>query len=311
MLVVTNQGHAAEVRRQLPRLRADQVLVEPRGRNTLPCIGLAAEWIAKREPEALMVVAPADHVIGDIDGWCRSIDVAIAVAVQQAALVTIGVPPTRAETGYGYIEVGKPLQFAGAAPANRVKLFREKPAPAVAARFVRSGRFLWNSGMFVWRLSSIRRAIDVCAPEVSRALRGVWAGRNSRTHAALVQRAYRRLASQSIDVGVLEVVLRRDDAPSVAVVRAAFDWNDIGSWGALPELWGCDADGNAMVGRTVAIDSRGSVVFAPERLIALVGLRDVIVVDSGDAVLICARDRAQDVRQVTDELRRRGWKQYL
>ncbi len=309
MLVVTNREQAAEVRRQLPRVPGDQVFEEPAGRNTLGCIALAGEWIRERDSDALMVAVPADHVIKDAQELRRTLRVACDLAARQHCLVTLGISPHRAETGYGYIEVGPQIAAEGA-DAFWVRRFHEKPSAAVARRYVSGGRYVWNSGMFIWRISAFREALDGVAPQLSETLSGIWSVPRGVQHR--LQRAYRALPSVSVDVGVLQPLsLMRQQAPRIAVLRTHFDWSDVGSWGSLPEVWGCDAAGNAAVGRTLAIDASGSVVFAPERLVALIGTKDLIVVDSPDALLICARERAQDVRRITELLKQRRWSRYV
>jgi len=311
MLVVTNAEHADEVRRQLPHLGPDQVLVEPVGRNTLPCVVLAAEWIAARVPDALMIVVPADHVIKDAVALRRALSAACSLAARRDCLVTLGVQPTRPDPGYGYVEVGRSVD-GGSAAAHWVRRFHEKPTAVVAKRYVASRRYLWNSGMFVWKASVFRQAVERCAPEVQRALRGIWA-HPAAASARRLARVYRALPSVSVDVAVMQPITARPvvDGLRVAVLPAAFDWNDVGSWVAMPEVWGCDPAGNAAIGRLLALETSDSIVYSPERLIALVGVKDLIVVDSHDALLICARDRAQDVRKVTHIIEERGWSRYL
>ena len=308
LLVVTNAEYVDEVRRQLPRLAARQILAEPDGRNTAACLALAAEWIATRGGDALMVVAPADHLIDDAPALRRTLQDACDVAVRHDALVTIGVRPTAPETGYGYVEVGERL---GRVPAGsfRVKRFHEKPSAARARRYVGGGRHLWNSGMFVWKASVFRAALEQSLPELRRGLDGVWRGSNP---AARLRRIYRRLPAVSVDAGVLQPISRRRGARApLAVIRARFGWLDVGSWAAMPAVWGHDARGNAARGRVLAIAARANVVYAPDRLVALVGVRDLIVVETADALLICRRDDAQAVRHVATELRRRGLSRYL
>jgi len=315
IVIVTNTQHAPEVRRQLPRLAEDQVIVEPIGRNTLPCTLLAAEWIRRRAPDALMVVAPSDHVIKNGHGLRRTLDRACKLAAARDCLVTIGIAPSAPDTGYGYIEIGRPISGRGRSAAW-VRRFHEKPSEPVARRYVRSGRFLWNSGMFAWKLSVLRAAVHRCAPQISVALDGIWAGRKGRSpraaQARRLARVYRGLPSVSIDVAVMQPITQVPDATlRVAVLRAEFDWNDVGSWVAMPEVWGCDRDGNAALGKILSIDSSDAIVYSPDRLVALVGVKGLIVVDSPDALLICARPRAQDVRKVTEALQAKGWSRYV
>jgi mannose-1-phosphate guanylyltransferase len=310
ILVVTTPEHAAEVRRQLPGLPPQQVLVEPLRRNTLACVALAAEWIGRRGQEATMCVVPADHVIKNGAAFRTSLAEACAFAERLGVVAMLGVPPTRPDTGYGYVEVGKAVG-TGAPGAHWVRQFREKPSLHHAQRYVASGRFLWNAGIFVWRTTVFRAALQRHRPELLQRLHGVWKGSKAERGQRL-RRAYRRLPSLSIDVGLMEpLTAERGAAIRIGVLRATFDWNDVGSWVAMPEVWGCDAAGNTSSGRVVAVDATDTIVYAPERLVAVVGLSNLIVVDSADALLVCARERAQDVRQVTDELRRRGWTRHL
>jgi mannose-1-phosphate guanylyltransferase len=309
IVVVCSREHAAEVRRQLPRVPADHILVEPFGRNTAACIALAAEWIAQRVGDALMIVAPADHVIQDESRLRRTLRLACDLAAKHDCLVTLGVEPTRAETGYGYIEAGEVIEQREP-DVLWVRRFHEKPSARLARRYVAGKRHLWNSGIFVWKASVFRAALQRYLPAVSRPLAGVWSG--APAHAQRLRRAYRALPSISVDVGLMQPITsaRRSPTP-VAVVRARFDWNDVGSWGAMPEIWGCDEKGNAMVGTVLPIETTGAVVYSPDRLVALVGVRDMIVVDSPDALLVCTRDRAQDVRRVSEILKQRGLSRYL
>lgn len=309
ILVVCSKEHAAEVKRQLPRVPAEQILVEPIGRNTAPCIAVAAEWIAERVGDAVMIVAPADHVIQDQSTLRETLRTAGHLAAAHDCLVTLGVEPTRPETGYGYIEVG-PVIDRRHPDSLWVSRFHEKPSPRVAKRYVAGGRHLWNSGIFVWRTEVFRAALQRHVPEVAKAVTGVW--RSPRGAAQRLARAYGRLPSVSVDVAVMQPVAAALRSPArVAVVRARFDWSDVGSWGAMPEIWGCDAAGNASVGTVVPIESTRAVVYSPDRLVVLLGMEDVIVVDSPDALLVCARERAQDVRRISEVLKRRGLSRYL
>ena len=308
MLVVTTAAHAAEVRRQLPRVPAEQVLVEPEGRNTLACIVLATAWLRTRVADASLVVVPADHMIEDEPALRRSLERALALAERHDCLVTLGIVPTRPDTGFGYIEAADAVDRRHPA-AHWVRRFHEKPSAARARRYLVAGTHLWNSGMFVWKASVFEAAGHRYAPGVLSALGDLW--RSPRGVQQRLRRAYRRLPAVSVDAGVLQPLSRQASPPArIAVVRAACGWSDLGSWTAMPAVFGRDARGNTNTGKLVAIDAGDCIVYAPERLVALVGVRDLIVVDSPDALLICARGRDQDVRRVTDELQRRGWRRY-
>jgi mannose-1-phosphate guanylyltransferase len=300
VLVVTGSPQARAVRAQLRHLRSDHVLVEPEGRNTAPAIALAALHLAKRSPEAVMAVLPADHAIGDLAAFRADLTLALDVAARTGALVTFGLVPTHPETGYGYIRPGAAVDGASSR-VTWVERFIEKPDRARAEALIAEGGVLWNSGIFAWRVADILAALRTHLPDVVRRLEGVVGG----TRRALTA-AYRALPSISIDHGVLE------HAPRVAVVRAAFPWSDVGSWAAVEPFWRRTGNGqNSVRGRAVPIDSRGCVVDSPERLVALVGVEDLVVVDTPDALLVCRKERAQDVRLVVDELRRRGLGRYL
>lgn len=296
--VVTGADHADELREQLPSIPPEQIIVEPVGRNTAPAIGLAAHGIARRRPDALMVVLPADHHVRFADRFRETIERAISVAESGKLLVTIGIEPNAPETGYGYIERGEPLGEG----VHRVARFTEKPDRARAEAFLASGRYLWNGGIFIWRVKTIREALARHLPEVESHLDAIavaWGDPE-----VLADR-YERIEDGSIDYGVLE------KADNVAVVAGDFGWDDIGSWTALLRLWPADAAGNVVRGRVIALDSRGNLVAADKRLVALIGVEDLVVIETEDAVLICPTGRAQDVKQVIEELRQRGWKEHL
>ncbi|MFQ5668189.1 MAG: mannose-1-phosphate guanylyltransferase, partial [Candidatus Binatia bacterium] len=264
----------------------------------------------QRSSEALMVVAPADHIVTDQCGFQRTLLAACDLAATRQCLVTLGVRPTRPDTGFGYIEVGTAIG-RGVANAHWVRRFREKPSAAIAGRYVATGRHLWNSGIFVWRAAVFRTALARTLPRVREALDGLWRG-TERTVTRRLRRTYPGLPAISVDTGLMQpIATMRSAAPRVAVLRAGFDWNDVGSWSAMPEIWGCDQAGNTAVGKVLPVGASGSIVYSPERLVALVGTKDLIVVDSPDALLICARKHAQDVREITRALKRRRWTRYL
>lgn len=295
ILIVTHRDHAHAVRRQLPELPRRNVLSEPIARNTAPCLAWAALEIEARAPGATFVCVPADHAIADAREFRSTVLEAMAWAAAEPVAVTIGIRPTEPETGYGYIQVGARVGGRTA----RVRAFVEKPDAARARRFVRSGRYLWNSGMFAWRTSTVLALLDRFLPAVAAPLRAATA-RPVRDRAAAIARAYAKLPSISIDYGVME------HARDVLVVSGDFGWSDVGSWAALADL-----DGVVSTRALVPIDADRSIAFGDGRLVAVVGLTDVIVVDTPDAILVCHRERAQDVRRVVDELARRGLERYL
>jgi mannose-1-phosphate guanylyltransferase len=243
-----------------------------------------------------MAVLPADHAVGDLPAFRRDLALALDVAERTSALVTIGVTPTRPETGYGYIRTGAAL--AGTrGRAARVEAFIEKPERTRAEALLARGNVLWNSGIFAWRAEAILDALRAHLPTVIGPLEAA-RGRG-------LARVYRGLPSISIDHGVME------RAAEVAVVRARFSWSDVGSWAAVAALWSGGNGQNALRGQAIPIDSRGCLIDSPDRLVAVLGVDDLVVVDTPDALLVCRKDRAQDVRLVVEELRRRGLRRYL
>jgi mannose-1-phosphate guanylyltransferase len=306
ILIVTGAAHAAEVRRQVPRIARDHILVEPMGRNTTACIALAAEWLAARVGEVVMVATPTDHVVADAAGERASIETAIALAAKEQCVVTIGIVPAKPEIAYGYIECGARLPRLSP-PACWVKRFHEKPSAATARRYLAGGKHLWNAGIFVAPTSVFRRALTRYAGNVARPLAGIWQGRGA--SAVRIRRAYAKIPSLPIDVSVMQPLSRRPRA--IAVVRGAFDWIDAGNWDAMGGLWPRDNDGNSAHGRLLAIDSTDSIVYSAKNLVALLGVHNLVVVDAGDVILVCARERAQDVRKVSEALRKLSWSRYL
>jgi mannose-1-phosphate guanylyltransferase len=291
IFVVTTEDLAAETRRMLPELPAENVIVEPEGRNTAPCLALALVEIERKFPDGVMAVLSADHWIGDRDIFLEDLDRAAEHAAGKHELVTFGIKPTYPETGYGYIEA------EGHGPVLKVSAFREKPPIEVAMQYLESGRHYWNAGMFVWTLADFRKGLQLHAPELLASLDG-W--RAAGAEPAALPAAYSQLPRVAIDVALME------KASSVAVVPARFRWSDVGSWPAAIEFQEADADGNVCQGETLLLDTRNSAFFGCGRFIAASGVENLIVVDAVDALLICHRDRAQTVKQIVERLQAEG-----
>jgi len=304
-LIVTGQSHAAELMRQLPEIPRENILIEPVGRNTAPCIGLAALHILKRVPDEVMLVLPSDHRIGDEAAFRTVLETAAQAADQGNCLVTIGIRPTGPETGYGYIEQGDLSATLGGQEVYRVRSIREKPPREQAVEFLKQGGFSWNSGMFVWKASTILKAIEDFLPDLNRGLIKIRAALGTGREGEVLGKTYPELPSVSIDYGVME------KARDVLVIPAEFGWSDLGSWDALWEVSPKDEKGNAVRGEFVGIDASGSLVHSPGKLVALVGVEDLLVVETADALLICRRDRSQDVKKVVEEIERRGLEERL
>jgi mannose-1-phosphate guanylyltransferase len=296
--ILTNPHLRDTIVRQLPEVPARQILAEPAQRNTAPAIGLAAHILESIDPGAVMGVFPADHVIGKPGEYRRLLRPAIRSA-RQGNIVVLGIQPRWAETGYGYIEFPRGVE-AGSREPLRVLRFREKPDARAAARFVRKGNFYWNAGMFFWRASVLLDALRKFLPSTAALLESLPAF-GSRGFAKRVAEIFPQCENISVDYAVLE------KSPKV-VGFAAVDigWNDVGSWNAVYELGRRDAHGNVLLGDTLVEDSKGLYVDAHGKLVALLGVKDLIVVDTPGALLIADRRRAQEVGELVKRLEKAG-----
>ena len=275
------------------------VVGEPLGRNTAACIGLGALLARRRGRDDAMLVLPADHLVEPVDAFRELARTGARWVEAQPALVTFGIRPTHPETGYGYIRVGESLPGAPEG-IRRAASFLEKPSPERAAELVAAGDCLWNSGMFLWRPSVILDEIRAWLPELAEVLDRIDAALGTRPLPEVLDEMYADAPAISIDYGVME------KAREVAVIEAGFAWSDVGSWEAMREIHAPDDDRNVVVGDAVCVDATGCTVHAPGRPVALLGVDDLVVVDAGDAVLVCRRDRAQEVRRVVAALREQG-----
>lgn len=294
--VVCGEEHRRSVIR-ITGLPPRRVLVEPRRRNTAMAVGLAALRIAAEDPRAVMAILPADHRIPDETAFSRAMLRAARAAATADVLVTLGVRPTRPETGYGYIQVGKAVGSAYRG-LHRVRRFVEKPDEARARRFLRSGGFLWNAGIFVWSAETILGEIERCAPDLHRALAPVRRTPRGRGAADAIRRAYARAPSLPVDVAILERSRR------VWTLPVGFRWSDVGTWQSLAEELGVRAGQNQVLGGDVLMhDASGNLVWGHRRTIALVGVEGLAVVDTGDALLVARLDRSPAVREIVAALR--------
>ena len=295
VIVVGSVRHAALIAEQLPQLPTENVLLEPIGRNTAPCLAWASAWVRRRDPRAVIAALPADAHVADEQGFTEALARALSAA-ESGSIATIGIRPTRPETGYGYLELGEHVSNG----VQRVRRFVEKPDRAHAEAFVQGGQHLWNCGMFCFGagvlLDAVARHLPELAAFVTRADEAAPHGGEQ----ALVEASYPSLPSISIDYGVME---RSED---IVVVPASFGWDDVGSWAAAYALAPKDEHGNAGPGERLAIDADGCYVRSREgKLVVLVGVQDLVVVDTEDALLVMPRDRAQDVSKVVEALRRK------
>ena len=303
IFVVTNEDYVDLVRTQLPDLHESQVLAEPMRRNTAPCIALAANVIAERDPEARMVIAPSDHLILNDADFQAVIVQAVDYAGTHDDLVTLGIRPTRPDTGYGYIQFVE----EGRQGVFPVKTFTEKPNLELAKTFMRSGDFLWNSGIFVWRVQTILQAFQQHLPEIGDAFRDLRPHFGQADEKDFVRKAYSVVTNISIDYGVLE------KADNVMVIPASFGWSDLGTWGSLYEKYHRDYLGNAAQGNNVMIyDATNCMIMAPDdKLVVLQGLDDFIVIDTPDALLICQKEKEQFIREIASDVKRKKGDRFL
>ncbi len=305
--VVTNKLQQELIYQQLPFIPKENILVEPVGRNTAPCIGWAASCIKQIDRHGIMLVLPADHLIANNAEFLRILGVAVNIAEQTDALLTIGIKPSHPETGFGYIQFDdsnerNPHAAAGAYP---VKTFAEKPNLETAEKFLASGDFLWNSGMFVWKAATILQEIHTHLPDLFDQIQALETNARQPNFKTVLEQTYGMMKSISIDYGVME------KAGHVFVVKGDFGWSDVGSWDEVVRLSQTSGDGNFHRGIVVPKDSRNNYIDAGSKIVATIGVEDLIVVVTDDAVLISRKGKSQDVKEVVDYLRRKQMNEYL
>jgi len=304
--VVTNRDQAASVRRELRAVPSSNVLAEPVGRNTAAAIGLAAVHLAREHGDALMVVVPSDAWVGEVERYRRLVRAALELARRPGNLVVFGIPPTRPETGYGYIERGGQNGRPLGVTAFGVRRFTEKPALPQARNYIASGRYFWNAGMFIWRVSTFLENLERFLPATHKALAEVAPTIGSRRYNSVVGRIYSRLENISVDYAIMEPATRMAARTRVFVIPARMGWSDIGSWAAVYELMATRAGQNESAGRFFALDATGNYFWSPQKLVAAIGVHNLVLVETDDALLLCSRDRSQDVGKIVNWLERTG-----
>lgn len=305
VLVVAGEAHGEELHKQLAELPAENIFLEPVGRNTAACIGLAALLVQHRDPSAIMVVLPADHLIADEDLFLSTLRAAVAMARKQPALITLGIRPVSPETGYGYIEAGDQVHKVQEHRFYKVTSFHEKPDAERAKDYLEKNNFFWNSGIFVWQAEAILAEMKNYLPGLYTDLHRLKPFLDTDGLDQEINQIYPELESISIDYGVME------KADNVLMIPADFSWNDLGSWASMAQIWPRDEQSNAHQGEIMAMESRGNVVFAQQKLCVLLGVDDLIVVDTEDALLVCPVNRAQDIGKILDAMKQRGMEGYL
>ncbi|WP_434578839.1 mannose-1-phosphate guanylyltransferase [Thermoanaerobacterium thermosaccharolyticum] len=298
IFVVTNIDYAGLISDQIPELPTENILIVPMGKNTAACIGLAALHTERLDRDSIMVVVPSDHVIKDEETYLGVLKTAIEKAKSGNNLVTIGIKPQHPETGYGYINFKKITnEIFHNNPVYKVERFVEKPDYDTAVKYVESGDYLWNSGMFIWKTSAILNAIKEYMPQLYSALNVIRENFDSDEIEKILYEEYSKLESISIDYGIME------KANNVYVVPGDFGWDDVGSWTSIGRLYEKDENGNVIKGNVVIVDTKKCIITGSDKLIATLGIEDVIIVDTEDALLICSKDKAQNVKEVLQELK--------
>jgi len=301
--IITNQDSRPEILRQLPKLRHEQVVAEPVGRNTAPAIGLAAFILQRSDPDAVLGLFPSDHVIADNKRYRQVLHEAIKIAASGENIVVLGIQPTRAETGYGYIEAGSP----STGDASHVRRFTEKPNAERAAQFLRAGNFFWNSGMFLWSARTLTSALAEHLPKTAALLQEISNSYGTRAFAGTLRRLYPKCENISVDYGILEPrSAKGEKASNIFCLPADFGWNDLGSWTALHEHHASRRpakDGNLISAQGIfTLNASGNYVHAPGKFVAVVGVNDIVVVETEDALLVTTRENSQDVGKVVKHL---------
>jgi mannose-1-phosphate guanylyltransferase len=312
ILIVTSQSGKSIVRKQTAHIPAKNIIVEPSGKNTAPCIALAAAYIKKRNPNATMIVLPSDHVIQNVPRFQETVAAAMEVAEQTTSLVTIGMKPTHPETGYGYIQstdgdagLTTSIKVRFGVHAHRVKTFAEKPDLETAKTFLDSGDFLWNSGIFIWTVDAILREFARSLPQLHTDIDTIEKAIGTRSEKKTIASVYTWTHPISIDYGIME------KAESVYVLEGDFDWSDAGSWDEIMKFRDHDLERDE--NRNLLLhESTNTLVFKPKtKTVAVIGIDDAIIVETADALLICKRGRSQDVKNIVDALKKKELQDYM
>ncbi|ADZ85497.1 mannose-1-phosphate guanylyltransferase/mannose-6-phosphate isomerase [Cellulosilyticum lentocellum] len=303
VFIVTNKDYESLVKEQLSGLPAENILLEPAARNTAPCVGLAAAYIRKKYEDAVMLVLPSDHLIKFNGIFINTLKDAIQVAEEDTNMVTIGITPNYPETGYGYINFGD--EKAGANNVYQVERFVEKPNLQRAKEYLESGKYLWNSGMFVWKTSTILAQFEKYLPEMYQGLLKIEEAIGSSQEVEVLEKEFSDFKSESIDYGIME------KASNIYTLPGSFGWDDVGSWLALERFNRTNEDGNVVSGNVISINTKNAIVQGSDKLIATIGVENLIIVDTEDAMLICAKDSTQDVKKVIENLKICNRNEYL
>jgi len=302
--VVAGQNLSDKIIVELPELPLKNLIIEPSGKNTAPCIGLAAATIIQKDPNAVMGIFPADHLIVNVKSFKEAVEHGVQFARDHVALITFGIMPTHPATGYGYIQYNK-VKAVYKDSIYEVKTFAEKPNQATAHRFLESGEFLWNSGMFIWKAENILNSIKLFLPEMYESLQAIGAAVDTPEYNGVLKKQWATIHSDSIDYGVME------KAKNVFVVKSTFGWSDVGGWDAVYEIKEKDKNGNVIIGDVIPMETSNSYIFSCKNLITTIGVKDLIIIQSRDSLLILNRKESEKVKNLVDLLERKNYQDYL
>ena len=307
ILIVTNVNHAKTVHDQLPSISSANVILEPVARNTAPCIGLAALTVQQRDKNGVMLVLPSDHWINDDRQFCLELEIAAERAVEKETLILFGIKPSYPETGYGYVQRGKNINPNPSSDCKiyQIEKFKEKPDVEQAKEFIKSGNFYWNSGSFAWKASVILDEIKNHLPDLHNGLMKIKAILDTTKDQVEINKIFQTLRPESIDTGVMEKTNRAE------IIISQVGWGDVGSWKALENHLPTDTSGNAASKKHILIDTKNSIIEGDNRMIAAIGLKDMVVIDTEDVLLICPKERCQEIKNLVGQLKKEGKDEYL
>ena len=303
--VVTNEMYKNLVLEHVPDIPDENIIIEPVAKNTAPCIGLAAMHIAKKDINSKMIILPSDHLIKFNEIFIDTLKTALDVVEKGDNLVTIGITPNYPETGYGYINFTKGESFKDSANVYEVLRFVEKPNLEKAKEYLTSGQYLWNSGMFVWKASTILKNFKEYLPEIYEGLQKIGESIDTKKYEEVLKKEFSNLPSESIDYGIME------KAKNIYVIPGNFGWDDVGSWLSLERINKTNQDGNVINGNVISIRTKNSIIQGNEKLIATIGLEDIVIVDTDDVTLICHKDNTQEVKEIISNLKICNRNEYL
>jgi len=302
--IVTKESQKKEIKKYIHNIPIDNVIFEPVGKNTAPCIGLGVLFIQSKDPESIIIVSPADHLIQKQNIFIKTINAGVKVAQDNNCFVTIGITPDRPATGYGYIQSNKKIRTVNNINVYTVSTFAEKPDVETAQRFINSGDFYWNSGIFIFKVQTYFKAVKKFLPDLYKALMDIKSSLTKNDFGEKLHKIYPTLKSTSIDNGIME------KADNVCIVKGNFPWNDLGSWEQVYKLSKKNNNGNTLNGKVITKNVKNSYIDTDE-MVAVLGLKDIIIVQNEGATIICRKDKSEDIKDIVEELKKKKLNKYL